>query len=131
MSIYKDKFTAIGELCRTFVESKDREDKKDLIYYRVENLIADISNDDKRHAKFEERINNDLNNIITHLKDDLEDLDKKDVRLLCYLIAGFDTSTIASVLNMTATNIYTKKSRFKDRIRHLDSEYRDDYLRML
>lgn len=131
VSIYKDKFTAIGELCRTFVESKDREDKKDLIYYRVENLIADISNDDKRHAKFEERINNDLNNISTHLKDDLGDLDKKDVRLLCYLIAGFDTSTIASVLNMTATNIYTKKSRFKDRIRHLDSEYRDDYLRML
>lgn len=131
VSIYKDKFTAVGELCRTFVESKDRADKKELIYYRVENLIADILNDDKRHLKFEERINSDLDNIITHLKEDLGDLDRKDVRLLCYLIAGFDTSTISAVLNMTATNIYTKKSRFKDRIRHLDSIYREDYLRML
>lgn len=131
VSIYKDKFTAVGELCRTYVESKDRADKKELIYYRVENLIADILNDDKRHLKFEERINSDLDNIITHLKEDLGDLDRKDVRLLCYLIAGFDTSTISAVLNMTATNIYTKKSRFKDRIRHLDSIYREDYLRML
>lgn len=131
VSTYKDKFSAIGELCNAYMDSSSRTDKKDYIVRRVENLIAYISDDDKLHARFESQINKDLNNIVKHLKADLGDVDKKESRFICYCIVGFEPQMIASILNLSVSNVYTKKSRLKERIRGLDSPYKDEYLRML
>ncbi len=131
VSTYKDKFSAIGELCNAYMDSSSRTDKKDYIVRRVENLIAYISDDDKLHARFENQINKDLNNIVKHLKADLGDVDKKESRFICYCIVGFDPEMIGSILNLSISNVYTKKSRLKERIRGLDSPYKDEYLRML
>lgn len=130
-SIYKDKFATIGELCKIFLDSKDRNDKKDVIYYRVEHLISSISDDDKLFARFESQINQDLGDIVIHLKEDLRNLDKRDERFICYLIAGLDSQTIASLLNLSLSNVYTKKSRLRDRIKKMDSKYKDDYMRVI
>lgn len=131
VSTYKDKFSAIGELCNAYMDSSSRTDKKDYIVRRVENLIAYISDDDKLHARFENQINKDLNNIVKHLKADLGDVDKKESRFICYCIVGFEPEMIASILNLSVSNVYTKKSRLKERIRGMDSPFKDEYLRML
>lgn len=131
VSTYKDKFSAIGELCNAYRDSSSRTDKKDYIVRRVENLIAYISDDDKLHARFENQINKDLNNIVKHLKADLGDVDKKESRFICYCIVGFEPEMIASILNLSVSNVYTKKSRLKERIRGMDSPFKDEYLRML
>lgn len=131
VSTYKDKFSAIGELCNAYITSNGRVDKKDYLVRRVENLIAYISDDDKLHARFEKQINKDLNNIVKHLKADLGDVDKKESRFICYCIVGFEPEMIGSLLNLSVSNVYTKKSRLKERIRGLDSPYKDEYLRML
>lgn len=128
---YKEKFAAIGELCNTYIESQKRTDMKDMIFRRVERLIAYISDDDKLHKKFENQINKDLNNIVKHLKSDLGDIDKKDSRFICYCLVGFDPEMIGTILGLSLSNVYTKKSRLKDRIRGLDSPYKEEYLRML
>lgn len=130
-TIYKDRFATIGELCKAFFDSKGRKDQKDIIYYRVERLIAGVSDDSKLHAKFEAQINRELDGIITHLKNDIGELDKLDERFICYIIAGFDTQTISSILDLSVPNIYTKKSRLRERIKKMDSPYKDDYLQMI
>ena len=127
-SIYKDKFTTIGELSRIFLDAKKGEERKNVIYYRVEQLVASISDDDKLFARFESQINQDLDDIVIHLKKDLGNVDKKDVRFICYLIAGLDSQIIASLLNISLSNVYTKKSRLRDRIKKMDSPYKGDYL---
>lgn len=131
VSTYKDKFSAIGELCNVYLDSNNRTDKKDYIVKRVEKLIAYISDDDKLHTQFENQINKDLNNIVKHLKADLGDVDKKESRFICYCIVGFDPEMIGSILNLSISNVYTKKSRLKEKIRGIDSPYKDEYLRML
>jgi len=131
VATYKDKFSAIGELCNAYMDSSKRTDKNDFIARRVENLIAYISDDDKLHMRFENQINKDLNNIIKHLKADLGDIDKKDSRFICYCIVGFEPEMIGSILGLSISNVYTKKSRLKERIRGLDSPYKEEYLRML
>ena len=131
VSTYKDKFSAIGELCNAYMNSNSRSDKKEYIVRRVEKLIAYISDDDKLHAQFESQINRDLNNIVKHLKADLGDVDKKESRFICYCIVGFEPEMIGSILGLSVSNVYTKKSRLKERIRGLDSPYKDEYLRML
>lgn len=131
VSTYKDKFSAIGELCNVYMDSDKRLDKNDFIVRRVENLIAYISDDDKLHMRFENQINKDLNNIVRHLKADLGDVDKKDSRFICYCIVGFNPEMIGSILGLSISNVYTKKSRLKERIRGLESPYKEEYLRML
>lgn len=130
-TIYKDRFATIGELCKAFFDSKGRKDQKDIIYYRVERLIAGVSDDNKLHSKFEAQINSELNDIITHLKNDLGKIDKADERFICYLIAGFAPQTISSILDMSMSNVYTKKSRLRERIKKLDSPYKEEYLQMI
>lgn len=132
VSTYKDKFSAIGELCNAYMDSSSRTDKKDYLVRRVEKLIANVSDDDKRHAQFESQINKDLDNIVKHLKADLGgDIGKKESRFICYCIVGFAPEMIATLLNLSVSNVYTKKSRLKERIRNLESPYKDEYLRML
>jgi len=130
-STYKDKFSAIGELCNAYLETKDRTDKKDIIFRRVESLIAYISDDERLHMRFENQINKDLNNIVKRLKTDLGDVDEKESRFICYCIVGFEPQMIGTVLGLSLSNVYTKKSRLKDKIRRLESPYREEYLRML
>ena len=130
VSTYKDKFSAIGELCNAYMDSNSRLDKKDFIVRRVENLIAYISDDDKLHMRFEKQINKDLNDILKHLKADLRVVDKKESRFICYCIVGFDPEMIGSILGLSISNVYTKKSRLKEKIRGLDSPYKEEYLRL-
>lgn len=66
--------------------------------------------------------------MVIHLKKDLGCVDKKEVRFICYLIVGLDPQIIASLLNLSVSNVYTKKSRLRDRIKNMDSPYKDDYL---
>lgn len=131
VSTYKDKFSAIGELCNAYMDSANRTDKKDYIIGKVENLIAYISDDDKLHMRFENQINKDLNNIVKHLKADLGDVDKKESRFICYCIVGFEPEMIASILGLSLSNVYTKKSRLKEKIKGIDSPYKEEYLRIL
>ena len=140
---YKGKFTAIGsKQQREVVKFRSLQpqqiikiqltgDNKDYIFRKVENLIAYISDDDKLHMRFENQINKDLNNIVKHLKSDLGDIDKKESRFICYCIVGFDPEMIATILGLSLSNVYTKKSRLKERVRNMDSPYKEDYLRML
>lgn len=131
VSTYKDKFSVIGQLCDAYVNYDRHFDKKDFVLREVEGIIKNISDDDKLHARFEEQINRDLNNIVTHIKDDLGIVDKVERRFVCYCIVGFNPDMIGSILGLSIQNVYTKKSRLKDRIRQLDSPYKDEYLRML
>lgn len=128
---YKEKFSSIGELCKAYIESQSKSDRKDAIIHKVEDLIAYISDDDRLHARFEEQINGDLDNVIRRLKADLGGVDQKESRFICYCIVGFDPEMIATILGLSLSNVYTKKSRLKERIRNLDSQYKDEYLDLL
>ena len=127
-SVYKEKFATMRELCKIYLGLNDRSDKKEVIYYRVEQIISEINGDNNLFDKFESRINQDLNGILVHMKKDLGIADKKDERFICYLIAGLDSQTIAMLLNLSVPNVYTKRSRLRERIRKLNSPYKDDYL---
>ena len=131
VSTYKDKFSAVGQLCSVYMDSNKRSDKKEFIVRRVESIIACISDDNTLHMHFENQINKDLNNIVKRLKADLGDVSKMDSRFICYCIVGFDPELISSVLGLSISNVYTKKSRLKERIRGLDTPYKEEYLRML
>ena len=131
--LFRSQFSTIGDLCRTYFKTEKSGEyyQKEAVYRRVQDLLSNISADDQLHAQFEAQINHDLDGIIDHLKADLGQMSPTDERFLCYMIAGFDSSTISSILGLSLGNVYTKRSRLKERIRQLDSRYREQYLQMI
>ena len=131
--LFKSQFAPISDLCKTYFKTEKSGEyyQKEAVYRKVTEILSNISSDDQLHAQFEAQINHDLDNIIDHLKADLGEMSPTDERFLCYMIAGFDSSTIATILNLSMSNVYTKKSRLKDRIRQLDSPYKEQYQKII
>ena len=131
--MFKEQFAIIGELGKTYFRTKQTRDtvRKEEIFRKVEEVISGISENDERHAAFEMMINQYLDDIIAHLKTDLGPMNRQDERFLCYTVVGFDAGTIASILGLSRSNVYTKKSRLKDRIYHLDSPYSAQYKQII
>ena len=127
--LFRNQFAIISDLCKTYFKTEKGGEarQKDAIYLKVQDILSNISSDDQLHARFEAQINHDLDGIIDHLKADLGEMNPTDERLLCYMIAGFDSSTIAAILDLSLGSVYTRKSRLKDRIRQLDSPYKGQY----
>ena len=132
-NLFKDQFAAVNALCKTFLkhQGKPEETRKAAIDGKVKDIIAFIGKDKKQHALFEEQINRDLDNIVAHLKADLGKVSDEDSRFICYTIAGFDTNIVATLLNLSESNVYTKRSRLRERIRRLDSPYKEQYLQVI
>lgn len=131
VALYKEKFSVVGQLSSVYMTSGKHPDRKDIIFRRVEHLIAYICADEKMHTHFEDMINNDLGGIVQRLKEDLGDIDGQYSRFICYCIAGFAPEMIGSILGMSVSNVYTKRSRLRERIKGLDSPYKEEYLRMI
>lgn len=131
VSQYKDKFSTLGNICRAYLESEGRTDRPEYMMRRMESMIADIRDDGKFQATFEDQINADLNDIVKHLKDDLGEVDDTDSRFICYCIAGFAPEVIGTLLGISVSNVYTKKSRMKAKIRQMESPYKEQYLLIL
>lgn len=131
--LFKSQFAPISDLCKTYFKTEKSGEyyQKEAVYWKVTEILSNISSDDQLHAQFEAQINHDLDGIIDHLKADLGEMSPTDERFLCYMIAGFDSSTIATILNLSMSNVYTKKSRLKDRIRQLDSPYKEQYQKII
>ena len=129
--MYKKQFATVSELCMSYLLKQDKKDVKDFIYRKVENIVMSISSDNKLHFQLERQINRELNNILLHLKEDIPTLSKDDIRFVCYCIIGFDANLISIILNLSASNIYTKKSRLRSKINTLDSPYKEQYLDLI
>ena len=133
IQLFKNQFDTVSSLCKTYLKNqgKPEEIRKSAVYGKVKDIIAFIGKDKKQQALFEEQINQDLDNIVVRLKEDLGKVSDEDARFICYTIAGFDPNMIATLLNLSLSNVYTKRSRLRDRIRQLNSPYKEEYLRVL
>lgn len=133
IQLFKGQFDTVSSLCKTYLKFREKSEdaRKTAVYGKVKDIIYFIGREKKQHALFEEQINRDLNNVVARLKADLGKVSDEDSRFICYTIAGFDPNIIATLLNLSLSNVYTKRSRLRERIRQLDSPYKDEYLRVL
>lgn len=133
IQLFKEQFETVRSLSKTYLKFQERPEdaRKTAIYRKVKDIIYFIGREEKQQALFEEHINRSLNNVVARLKADLGKISSEDSRFICYMIAGFDPSLVATLLNLSLSNVYTKRSRMRDRIRQLDSPHKAEYLRVL
>jgi hypothetical protein len=83
---------------------------------RVKEILSEITPKANKHKHFEERLNNDLDNIIEKIRSDYPELKEDQVRFICYIVAGFNNQTISNILKEKNGTVRSKRSRLKNYI---------------
>lgn len=79
-------------------------------------ILSEISAQCRNQTKFEARINRDADNIIAKIREDYPRYSQDDIRLICYIVAGFDATTISVLMNITGENARVRKHRIRGRL---------------
>lgn len=99
---------------------------------QILKIIEGLRGDDESGNRFEAVVNEDMNGIMDHFREDFPSFNEQDYRLFCYYVAGFSTKTISIIVHdMSADAIYMRKSRMKKHIQESDCPRRETYLEYL
>ena len=131
MDLYKAQFETIGALYEQYSISSGRANAEHSVYSKVVSLINDFRNDYEDWQKFESILNADLDNIIANLRNEIPKLKQMDVSMFCFMILGFDVTTISHLLNVSMNTIYIRKSRLRQRIEELSPAHYHQFLEIL
>lgn len=117
----KRQYTHMNALCRRYLESsKTSRSGKDEIYAEVKEILAIL--DEPNQKEFESMLDDNLDGIMTKLRAAIPDATEKDFRFISFLILGFDTKTIARMMDYNVNTVYTKRYNIKEKIARLNDE---------
>ena len=119
VSLYQKRFYEI-EKYYDAASSHRLESIKEKAYHDVisspQALFEEIASGSEGQKKFEARINADLDDIVSKIRSDFPKLKDDDIRFICYLIVGYDTSTISFLMDISKENVRVKKHRLREKL---------------
>lgn len=117
----KRQYAQMNDLCRQYLEfPKTSQSGKDEIYAKVKKILAIL--DEPNQKELESMLDDNLDGIMTKLRAAIPDTTEKDFRFISFLILGFDTKTIARMMDYNVNTVYTKRYNIKEKIARLDDE---------
>lgn len=117
----KRRYAQLNVLCRQYLESPNASrNGKDKIYAEVKEILAIL--DEPNQKELESMLDDNLDGIMTKLRAAIPDTTEKDFRFISFLILGFDTKTIARMMDYNVNTVYTKRYNIKEKIARLDDE---------
>ena len=119
VALYQKRFSEIGKYYDA-ASSHRLESIKEKAYHDVisstQALFEEIASGSEGQKKFEARINADLDDIVSKIRSDFPKLKDDDIRFICYLIVGFDTSTISFLMDISKENVRVKNHRLREKL---------------
>ena len=129
--MYKSKYETLRALYERYMISNGRTDADKIMYREVTRLIDELRSDIKDSKTLERILDNDLNGILTILRNEIPNLTKKDHILIGYLSIGFDVVMISHFMDCSPNSIYIRKSRLKKAIEDSGAEHKDVFLEII
>ena len=131
LDLYKTRFETIGAIYEQYSLSSGKDNAEHLMYEKIVSMVSDFRKNFSDKEELEAMLNEDLDNIILHLRTELPRIKQVDVSMFCYIAIGFDVTTISHLMNVSMNTIYIRKSRLSQRIEELSSDYREQFLQIL
>lgn len=131
IALYKTRFETLGKLCDQYINSQSRTDKENYIYKKVMEMVGAMKQDIHSRERFEEMLNKDLDNVMTNIRKDFPRFKELDFVIFSYMAVGFDATTISNLTGESISNIYTRKSRIRQKISASSTPNKDLYLRIM
>ncbi|MDE7413902.1 MAG: hypothetical protein K2N05_08985 [Muribaculaceae bacterium] len=114
-TLYSNRLDTLNMLCNEYFEKSDSEKVKLSLYNEVEKHILALR-DTKSITQLESIVNMYMDNILVKVREQMPELNKKDLIFLTYLYAGFSPRAVCIFTDIKIKNYYNRRSRLKNRI---------------
>lgn len=131
IELYKSRFEIIGSLYEQYSLFDGKNNSEHAMYEKVSSIVEDFRNDYSNKEQFESILNENMDNIVSRFRTEVPELKEIDYSIFCFMLIGFDPTTISHLLNTTMNVIYIRKSRMKKRIETSDPEHKVQFLEVL
>ena len=131
LEIYKSKFEMIGSLYEEYVLYRGKKNAEHAIYSKVSEIINAFIGDNANQHQLESVLDDSLDGIVSTLRKEMPRLKDIDYSIFCYMIIGFDATTISHLLNITTNVVYIRRSRMKQHIEDVAPKHKDQFLNIL
>ena len=131
IELYKSKFEVIGNLYEQYTLFDGKKNAEHAIYERVSSIVEDFRNDYGNIKSLESVLNEDTDNIVASLRKEMPRFKEVDYSIFCFMLIGFDATTISHLLNTSINTIYIRKSRIKKSIEEMNPEHKIQFLEVL
>ena len=119
--LFHKQYELLDKLSNTYYETHGCSKEKESIYEQVKSEINKFANDKKTMAQLERIVNTYKNNVMSHIREEIHSISERDIRLLCYIYAGFSAKSISIFVGETTGNILTRKYRLRNKIIRLNT----------
>ena len=131
LEIYKSKFEMIGSLYEEYVLYRGKKNAEHAIYSKVSEIINAFIGDNANRQQLESVLNDSLDGIVSMLRKEMPRLKEIDYSIFCYMVIGFDATSISHLLNISTNVVYIRKSRMRQHIEDADPEHKDQFINIL
>ena len=128
IDLYKTRFETIGALYEQYSLSFGKDNAEHLIYEKVVTMVDEFRKEFSDTAEFEAMLDADLDNIMTHLRNEIPKLKQADVTMFCFMALGFDVTTISHLMNVSMNTVYIRKSRLRQKVESAHPEHLELFL---
>ena len=122
------RFKLVDKLGKSYYERIDTSNLQVGVFQEVKRMITEFSDDRNVLGELETVVNSCHEDVMKKLRADFLQMKEYDIRLLCYIFAGFSAQVISLFMKESVPNIYARKSRLKSRIRNSETTNKEFYL---
>ena len=119
--LFHKQYELLDKLSNTYYETHGFSREKDSIYEQVKSEINKFANDKRSNTQLEKIVNTYKRNVIHIIRSEIPNISERDIKLLCYIYAGFSAKSISIFIGETTGNILTRKYRFRTKIIKLNT----------
>ena len=110
-------FSILERLCEQYYVYEDTDKFQKKIIQEVSEIIEELRKDPKTQKDLEAWLNATQDNVVSKLRADHPEFKEEEVRLFCYISAGFTPTMISVLLKKDKSVVYNRVSRLKAKIK--------------
>lgn len=110
-------FKILERLCEQYYVYEDTDKFQKKIVQEVREIIDELRSDPKIQKELEDWLDVTQDNVAAKLRDAHPELKEEEIRLFCYIQAGFTPTMMSVLLKKDKSVIYNRVSRLKAKIR--------------
>jgi len=110
-------FKILERLCEQYYVYEDTDKFQRKIIQEVREMIEGLRNDPTAQKELEQWIDSTQDNAVAKVRNVHPELKESDIRLFCYIQAGFTPTMMSVLLQKDKSVIYNRVSRLKAKLR--------------
>ena len=127
----QDNYKELSDLCNTFYKNEGKGSQAQVVCGEVRGLLNHLGIGEDRYSLLEERVNEQFDHIMEHLRAEHPNHKETFFKTACYLFAGFKDRTIAMLLHVDEQDVYQTRWRLKKAVEGQGTLHQADFLVLL